>query len=275
MNRTNNNFIKRCFIIFPLILLGQLLFSQSLQDVINGDHRSEKNKARDKYRNPIETLEFFGIKNTMTVVEISPGGGWYQEVLAPFLNGNGQYISATYDPKSEVKRDRDRYKSEKKRLTARKDLYGNAKMVSMVGDVYGDKGSADMILSFRNYHNWVGSSEFEKLRAMYNTLKPGGILGITDHRSNSTIDEKGYTCEPCIIKDAEAVGFIYMGASQINANPKDTKDHPGGVWNLPPTLSTNGLSKKNIEQAQKRYKNIGESDRYTLKFAKPLNVSME
>ena len=271
MNRYN----KRFSITLSQLLFGQLGFSQSLQEVINGDHRSEKNKARDKYRHPIETLEFFGIKNTMTVVEISPGGGWYQEVLAPFLNKNGQYISATYDPKSEVKRDRDRYKSEKKRLTARKDLYGNAKMVSMVGNVYGDKGSADMILSFRNYHNWVGSSEFEKLRAMYNTLKPGGILGITDHRSNSTIDEKGYTCEPCIIKDAEAVGFIYMGASQINANPKDTKDHPGGVWNLPPTLSTNGLSKKNIEQAQKRYKNIGESDRYTLKFAKPLNVSME
>ena len=110
MNRSNKIF----FITLSLLLFGQLGFSQSLQDVINGDHRSEKNKARDKYRNPIETLEFFGIKNTMTVVEVSPGGGWYQEVLAPFLNENGQYISATYDPKSEVKRNRDRYNSEKK-----------------------------------------------------------------------------------------------------------------------------------------------------------------
>ena len=97
------------FITFSLILLGQLLFSQTLKDVIDGDHRSEKNSARDKYRHPIETLEFFGIKSTMTVVEISPGGGWYQEILAPFLNKNGQYISATYNPKSEVKRERDRY----------------------------------------------------------------------------------------------------------------------------------------------------------------------
>ena len=265
MNSSN----KKLLMVISTILFGQLGISQSLQEVINGDHRSEKNKARDKYRNAIETLEFFGIKNTMTVVEISPGGGWYQEVLAPFLNKNGQYISATYDPKSEVKRDRDRYKSEKKRLAARKDLYGNAKMVSMIGNVYGEKESADMILSFRNYHNWIGSSEFEKLRAMYNTLKPGGILGITDHRSNSTIDKKGYTCEPCMIKDAEVVGFIYLGASQINANPKDTKDHPGGVWNLPPTLSKNQLSNKNIDEAQKRYKSIGESDRYTLKFMKP------
>ena len=270
-----NIYNKRLLMVLSALLFGQLGISQSLQEVINGDHRSEKNKARDKYRNPIETLQFFGIKNTMTVVEISPGGGWYQEVLAPFLNKNGQYISATYDPKSEVKRDRDRYKSEKKRLAARKDLYGNAKMVSMIGNVYGEKESADMILSFRNYHNWVENSEFEKLRAMYNTLKPGGILGITDHRSNSRVDGKGYTCEPCMIKDAEVVGFIYMGSSQINSNPKDTKDHPGGVWNLPPTLSTNGLSKKIIEREQKRFKNIGESDRYTLKFAKPLNVSME
>ena len=269
MSRSINYNNIKFFITFSLILLGQLLFSQTLKDVIDGDHRSEKNSARDKYRHPIETLEFFGIKSTMTVVEISPGGGWYQEILAPFLNKNGQYISATYNPKSEVKRERDRYKSEKKRLAARKDLYSNAKMVAMIGSVYGEENSADMVLSFRNYHNWIGNSEFEKLRAMYNTLKPGGILGITDHRSDSTIDEKGYTCEPCMIKDAEVVGFIYLGASQINANPKDTKDHPGGVWNLPPTLSKNQLSNKNVDEVQKRYKSIGESDRYTLKFMKP------
>jgi predicted methyltransferase len=159
MNGLKNIFIKRYSFKLILLLLGQLVFSQSLQDIIDGDHRSEKNKARDKYRHPIETLEFFGIKNTMAVVEISPGGGWYQEIIAPFLNKNGQYVSATYNPKSDVKRDRDRYKSEKKRLAARKDLYGNAKMVSMMGGIYGDKGSADMILSFRNYHNWVGNSE--------------------------------------------------------------------------------------------------------------------
>ena len=269
MNGLKNIFIKRYSFKLILLLLGQLVFSQSLQDIIDGDHRSEKNKARDKYRHPIETLEFFGIKNTMTVVEISPGGGWYQEIIAPFLNKNGQYISATYNPESDVKRDRDRYKSEKKRLAARKDLYGNAKMASMVGGIYGDKESADMILSFRNYHNWVGNSEFEKLRAMYNTLKSGGVLGITDHRSNTTVDNNGYTCEPCMIRDAEAVGFVYVASSQINANPKDPKDHPGGVWNLPPTLSKNGLDEKKLKKIQTQLKTIGESDRYTLKFVKP------
>ena len=104
---------------------------------------------------------------------------------------------------------------------------------------------------------------------MFNTLKPGGVLGITDHRSETIIDEKGYTCEPCMIKDAEAIGFIYVGSSQINSNSKDTKDYPGGVWNLPPTLSKNGLDKAGLKKRQKAFKEIGESDRYTLKFIKP------
>jgi predicted methyltransferase len=104
---------------------------------------------------------------------------------------------------------------------------------------------------------------------MYNTLKPGGVLGITDHRSNTTVDNNGYTCEPCMIRDAEAVGFVYVASSQINANPKDPKDHPGGVWNLPPTLSKNGLDEKKLKKIQTQLKTIGESDRYTLKFVKP------
>ena len=252
-----------------IIVTFQFSYSQTLEEIIDSKHRSKENKARDQYRHPLETLKFFGIKNTMTVVEIYPGGGWYQEILAPFLKNKGQYISATFDEGSDNERTRERYQNEKEKLSSNKDLYGNAIMVPMTGSVYGDEESADMVLTFRNYHNWIGNSEFEKLRAMYNTLKPGGILGITDHRSDSTIDEKGYTCEPCMIKDAEVVGFIYLGASQINANPKDTKDHPGGVWNLPPTLSKNQLSNKNIDEAQKRYKSIGESDRYTLKFMKP------
>ena len=107
------------------------------------------------------------------------------------------------------------------------------------------------------------------MRAIYKTLKPGGVLGITDHRSNSTKDEKGYACEPCLIDDAEAVGFEYIGSSQINANPKDTKDYPGGVWNLPPTLSENGLKKTQIKKMQKKFLSIGESDRFTIKFIKP------
>ena len=271
MNKINFLFNKSFYnkILIVLILCFSFAYSQSLEDVIKGSHRSSKNKDRDEYRHPLETLKFFGIKNNMTVVEISPGGGWYQEILAPYLSNNGQYISATYDPDSEEQRIRDRYQKEKDRLLAKKDLYGNAKMVAFKGNSYGEVSSADMVLTFRNYHNWVGNSEFEKLRAMFNTLKPGGILGITDHRSDTIVDAKGYTCEPCMIKDAEAIGFVYIGSSQVNSNSKDTKDHPGGVWNLPPTLSKNGLDKSGLKKQQKEFKKIGESDRYTLKFMKP------
>ena len=259
--------MKKVVIYIGLILAT--ISAQSLEDVISGDHRSAKNKARDVFRNPLETLNFFGISNTMTVVELNPGGGWYQEILAPYLKDRGQYITATYDANSESEYRRNSYKAEMKRLKNNKKLYGEPVVVSLSGSVYGEKESADMVLSFRNYHNWVGKSEFEKLRAIYNTLKSCGVFGITDHRSGSTKDEKGYTCEPCLIRDAEAIGFRYVGASQINANPKDTKDYPGGVWNLPPTLSERGLEKASIKKLQKKYKQIGESDRYTLKFVKP------
>ena len=259
--------MKKVVIYIGLILAT--ITAQSLEDVISGDHRSAKNKARDVFRNPLETLNFFGISNTMTVVELNPGGGWYQEILAPYLKDRGQYITATYDANSESEYRRNSYKAEMKRLKNNKKLYGEPVVVSLSGSVYGEKESADMVLSFRNYHNWVGKSEFEKLRAIYNTLKSGGVFGVTDHRSGSTKDEKGYTCEPCLIRDAEAIGFRYVGASQINANPKDTKDYPGGVWNLPPTLSERGLEKASIKKMQKKYKQIGESDRYTLKFVKP------
>lgn len=237
--------------------------AQSLEDVLAGEHRSASNKSRDQFRHPAETLKFFGIKNNMTVVEIDAGGGWYQEVLAPYLNKNGNYISAT------AEKGTDRYKREKARHEASPDLYSNVKMVPLSGDIYGEKESADMVLSFRNYHNWTGSSEFEKLRAMYNSLKPGGILGMVDHRSDNAGDGGGYTCEPCMIKDAEAIGFEYVGTSQINANPKDTKNYPGGVWNLPPTLSKDGLDEKMLNELQTNFNMIGESDRYTLKFVKP------
>jgi predicted methyltransferase len=252
-----------------LLLTITALFAQTLDSVVSGKHRSQKNKARDQYRHPIKTLNFFGIKNDMTVVELNPGSGWYQEILAPFLKDNGRYVTATYDSDTKSEYRRNSYDAEMKRIKANKKIYGEPRVVQLSGEVYGEEESADMVLSFRNYHNWIGSSEFEKLRAIYKTLKPGGIFGITDHRSDTTADQKGYTCEPCMIRDAEAVGFVYVSSSQINANPKDTKDYPGGVWNLPPTLRDRGLKKTEIKKMQSEYKKIGESDRYTLKFMKP------
>ena len=256
-------------ILVYILLIVPALNAQSLESVVGGEHRSAKNKARDQYRHPVETLNFFGIKNDMTVVELNPGGGWYQEILAPFLKKKGRYVTATYDSDSKSEYRRNSYDAEMKRLKNNKKLYGDPQVVALSGDVYGEKESADMVLSFRNYHNWVGNSEFEKLRAIYRTLKSGGVFGITDHRSDEPIDQKGYTCEPCMIRDAEAVGFVYVGSSQINANSKDTKDYPGGVWNLPPTLRERGLKKSEIKKMQIKYKEIGESDRYTLKFMKP------
>ncbi len=252
-----------------LLLTITALFAQTLDSVVSGKHRSQKNKARDQYRHPIKTLNFFGIKNDMTVVELNPGSGWYQEILAPFLKDNGRYVTATYDSDTKSEYRRNSYDAEMKRIKANKKIYGEPQVVQLSGEVYGEEESADMVLSFRNYHNWIGSSEFEKLRAIYKTLKPGGIFGITDHRSDTDTDQKGYTCEPCMIRDAEAVGFVYVSSSQINANPKDTKDYPGGVWNLPPTLRDRGLKKTEIKKMQSEYKKIGESDRYTLKFMKP------
>lgn len=263
-NNFRRNLILICLTTALSMGAGVASHAQSIEDVLKGDHRSDVNKTRDKYRHPTKTLNFFGIKNDMTVVEIAPGGGWYQEVLAPYLSKNGKYLSATSDEGS------DGYKREQARHAANPELYSNITMVPLSGALYGEENSADMVLSFRNYHNWTGNSEFEKLRAMYKSLKPGGILGMVDHRSNDSSDGKGYTCEPCMIRDAEAIGFVYLGASQVNANPKDQKNHPGGVWNLPPVMSKNGLDENKLDELQSSLKLIGESDRYTIKFAKPM-----
>jgi len=170
----NRSFYNKILIVITLCC--SFVYSQSLKEVINGDHRSSKNKARDEYRHPLETLQFFGIKDNMTVVEIYPGGGWYQEILAPYLNKNGQYISATYDPDSEEQTTRDRYQSEKDRLSAQKNIYGNAKMVAFKGNAYGKASSADMILTFRNYHNGLVIQNLKNLEQCLIHLSPAVYL---------------------------------------------------------------------------------------------------
>ncbi|MDH5631138.1 MAG: methyltransferase [Gammaproteobacteria bacterium] len=242
-----------------------------LEKIVAGKHRTESYAARDNYRNPVETLKFFGIKDNMTVVEISPGGGWYTEILAPYLKDNGTYIAAGYDPESKS----DYYKrgalSYKKKLDANPELYGKVKLGIMEAPDKMDfaaPNSADMIVTFRNTHNWNSSGNAEVVfAAMFKALKPGGILGLVQHRAGhnfpkDTSGKMGYLRQDKVIEMAEAAGFRLIDKSDVNANPKDTRDHEAGVWTLPPVLRLK-------EKDKEKYMAIGESDRMTLKFVKP------
>ncbi|MGH8249087.1 MAG: class I SAM-dependent methyltransferase [Steroidobacteraceae bacterium] len=244
----------------------------TLDKVLAGDHRSEQNRARDKWRHPKETLKFFGFRQDMTVMEIWPGGGgWYTEVLAPALREHGQYIAASWDPKSESKYVKENSKKFAAKLAARPDVYGRAKVTALqhpgalepVPD-----GSVDMVLTFRNVHSWMGNDGAQPMfDAMYAALKPGGILGVTEHRAaddkpQDPKAESGYVRKDYTVALAEKAGFKLIDESDVNANPKDTRDHPNGVWSLPPSLQGGDTDRE-------KYLAIGESDRFTLRFRKP------
>ncbi|WP_144395048.1 class I SAM-dependent methyltransferase [Pleionea sediminis] len=262
-----------------LLVLGvvssSLVYSGPIDKAIEGDHRSEENKQRDEYRNPKETLEFFGFKPDMTVVEIWPGGGWYTEILAPVLKEKGQYIAGNFDPESDVKYYTDSLAKFKKNFVSEKSRYGNVKLSVFAppGKVeIAEPGTADMVLTFRNVHNWYMRGGEEGLTAafegFYKALKPGGVLGVVEHRLPKGSDPEkqassGYMLESWVIKWAEKAGFELAASSDINANPKDTADHPKGVWTLPPRLRLG-------EKDKEKYLSIGESDRMTLKFVKPI-----
>ena len=246
--------------------------SAQLSTLADGDHRSEANRARNEYRHPVETLTFFGIQPDMTMVEISPGGGgWYTEILAPFLRDKGKLYAANYDPDSEVEYYRRNAKAYRDKLEARPELYDQVEItvfdppdkLRMAPD-----GTADMVLTFRNFHNWMEEgSQTYAMAAMYKVLKPGGILGIVQHRQRADNPqdpeaESGYVREDYVIEAMEALGFQLVAASEINANPKDTGDHPEGVWTLPPGFELGDVDRE-------KYQAIGESDRMTLKFIKP------
>ncbi|UTF59945.1 class I SAM-dependent methyltransferase [Gilvimarinus sp. DA14] len=247
---------------------------EALQEVLAGEHRAESS-ARDEYRHPGETLAFFGIEPDMTVVEIWPGGGWYTEILAPYLRDEGVFYAAHFNPDSEVeyfKRSRDNYGE---KLAANPELYDATKVsVFNPPDEYdiAPAGSADMVLTFRNAHNWYmrGGGE-EKLlsafSAFYRALKPGGILGLVDHRLPENRDDEeqdtsGYIKQSTVISAAEKAGFVLAAESEVNANPKDKAKYQHGVWTLPPSL-------RGGDKNRDKYMGIGESDRMTLKFVKP------
>jgi predicted methyltransferase len=235
---------------------------------IAGAHRSDANKARDKYRHPAETLSFFKINPDMTVVEVSPGGGWYTEIIAPALKDKGQYIGAHNNPAASAGAAAGAKKFTDM-LAAKPDVYGNAKVSAFGKGSYdiAPAGTADRVVSFRNVHNWhMAGFAPEAFKAFYAALKPGGMLGIVEHRlpedkSDELMKSSGYMKVSYIKKLAEDAGFIFVGESQVNANPNDTKDYPKGVWTLPPNFAEGDTDKA-------KYAAIGESDRATLLFLK-------
>jgi predicted methyltransferase len=243
----------------------------SLAEIAEGAHRSDDNKARNVFRHPVETLEFFGLKSDMRVVEIWPAGGWYTEVIAPYMQNKGKYIAAHWDPQSDIEFVRNGVKAYQDKLAVHPEAYKNVEMAVLM---YPDKiefvppGSVDMVLTFRNIHNWMGRDFADEIFAsMYAALKPGGILGVVEHRGNPEVPQdpkasSGYVNQDYAIALAEKAGFVLEATSEINANPKDRKDYATGVWTLPPTLRAG-------DENRDEYLAIGESDRFTLKFVKP------
>jgi predicted methyltransferase len=245
------------------------LTAAKLDPILAGDWRSDKNKARDQYRHPKQTLEFFGVKPSDTLIEITPGGGWYAEILAPLMKGSGTYIAAVGKPRNPQGEAAQDQSALQKLFAGNATQFGEAKVVEFDGKApnFGPAGSADVVLTFRNVHNWVvGGTAPDMFKAFYDVLKPGGVLGVVDHRAAAGVEldklkESGYLPQEYVIKLATDAGFKLKAQSEINANPKDTKDYEKGVWTLPPTFE---LGDKDRE----KYAAIGESDRMTLKFVK-------
>lgn len=268
--------MKQVKLIVGFLLLVSVLPSsaetKSAEKTMSVDqHRSAENKARDQYRHPKQTLEFFGVKPNMTVVEISPGAGWYTEILAPYLRDKGKLYAAHFSADSKVAYFQNSLKSFVDKTTVQPEIYGKMILTELDPPAkveVAPAGSADRVLTFRNVHNWMKSGTVDAVfKAMYVALKQGGMLGVVEHRGIAGTKqdpkaESGYVTEDYVIKLAEKAGFILLEKSEINANPKDTKNHPEGVWTLPPSLR---LEDKN----KAKYLAIGESDRMTLKFVKP------
>ena len=254
--------------LLPGLVSGQTV-PEDFAPMLSAAHRSPGNVARDPYRHPAETLAFFGIRPDSTVVEILPGsGGYYMEILAPWLKDKGLYIAANRDG-SQAQYQADHGKL-LQRLIKEPDLYGKVLVTPFRADRHAiaPAGSADMVISFRNLHNWMEQGELqESLKAFYQALKPGGILGIVDHRGRTDLTQEaqqasGYVLQDVAIALIEKAGFKFDASSEANANPKDTKDYPEGVWTLPPSYRLK-------DQDRDKYRAIGESDRFTLRFLKP------
>jgi predicted methyltransferase len=238
----------------------------ALAAIIDGPQRSIANRARDPYRRPAEVLTFFGVRPDSNVVEIVPGkAGYWTEILAPYLKDHGRYTAS-----GDATRDIAPLNA---RIATSPELYSKVAVTEFNGgdQPIAPEGSADFVLTFRNIHNWMRAGTAEgAFRAFYRALKPGGVLGVEEHRARADQPQdpqakSGYVRQDYAIALAEKAGFKLIGSSEINANPKDTKDYPEGVWTLPPTYRL-GM------QDRDKYAAIGESDRFVLKFEKPLDA---
>lgn len=267
--------VARWFLLGAILLTGcastpatDPATSAALDTILRGEHRAPEHRARDIYRHPKETLEFFGIRQDMTVVEVWPGAGWYTEILGPLLKDHGKLYSTLLDPAAGeyAKNTVDSYQE---KLRMRPDLYGKVITTTLAAppakNEIAPAGTADLVLTFRNLHNWMMFGwDRDALAAMHAALKPGGVLGIVAHRGDPKVPQdpkaaSGYVNEDYAIQLIEAAGFHLVGRSEINANPKDTKNYEKGVWTLPPGFA---------DGDDERYKQVGESDRFTLKFVK-------
>lgn len=248
------------------------LAASKIAKAIDGAHRSPENRARDRYRHPQETLEFFGLEDNMIVVEIWPGAkGWYTEILAPVLRERGKLYAAQFSEQSGV----DFFRSSRaiflEKIASQPEVYDRVVVTTLEPPEQleiAPKGSADRVLTFRNVHNWMKSGNADTVfKAFFDALKPGGVLGVVEHRgiegqAQDPSADSGYVTESQVKSFARNAGFEWVDATEINANHKDTTIHPAGVWTLPPALRLG-------DQDVQKYLEIGESDRMTLKFRKP------
>jgi len=249
--------------------------SPAILEAVNGAQRTPALAARDASRHPASTLAFFGIEPDMSVLEIWPGkSGWYTEILAPLLREDGHLTVAIFGDKTDKFRDfmLSANQAFQDKLAADPEVYDRVEVVSLWPPgqtAIGDDGSYDRVVTFRNLHNWMAWGQTDDmLETLYRVLKPGGILGVIDHRASAGAEidplaRSGYVDQQRAIDLITTAGFEFVASSEINANPKDTADHPRGVWTLPPTLAM-GEDADNSP-----YLAIGESDRFTLTFRKP------
>jgi predicted methyltransferase len=289
MNTTKSSFLKPTGPLFILWFWAMLVpvsscaddatleagTSAALDAAINGSHRSAENRARDQYRRPRETLAFFGFRSDATVVEFSPGGGWYTEILAPALRDNGKLYAPHYDMNA-GDYERRSLGGFLQKMGGMPEIYDQVIVTTISnprGEPIAPPGSADLVLTFRNVHNWLEpgaggeAGAIARFTEMFRALKPGGVLGVVAHRwpdaaTEDPAADNGYVSEDRVIALAAAAGFEFVARSEHNYNPKDSHDHPNGVWSLPPGLDVDDADKD-------KYRQIGESDRMTLKFRKP------